>query len=130
MSPLLQTNKLSKEGSIRLKIILFTAFCGTLVLILVLVLWLKKKRSAVEPQLVFANNHLGNAVADAEIGHAEAQAQAQAQGPAEHPGFSLYDEEENTDDSMEPVDLGEELNDEPQDDVYIAQELNVVQGKK
>ena len=75
-----------------------------------MVLYLKKKRLAVEPQL--PTNRLGNPVADAEDGQAPAQELATANA-------------DNASGRLEQVDLGEGSNN-PQDDGFTSQELNVV----
>ena len=76
------------------------AFSGTLLLALVIILCLKKRNSA-QPNLPV--NNLGNAAVQAEEGHALAQVYANAN-------------EDNANDGLEPVDLADELNEEPQDD--------------
>ena len=75
-----------------------------------MVLYLKKKRLAVEPQL--PTNSLGNPIADAEEGQAPAQELAMANA-------------DNASGRLERVDLGEGSNN-PQDDGFTNQELNVV----
>ena len=79
------------------------AFSGSLLLILVIILCLKKRNSAINAQPNLLVNNLGNAAVQAEEAHGQAQVYANAN-------------EDNADDGLEPVDLGDELNEEPQDD--------------
>ena len=83
-----------------------------MLLLLVLILCLKKKNPAVEPQVGLPVNNLGNVGGDAEAGQAQAQAYANANA-------------DNANDGLEPVDLAEELHQEPQDD-GLEQEVNHV----
>ena len=71
---------------------------------------LKKKNPTVEPQVVLPNNNLGNPAGNAEAGQVQAQ------------NFALANDD-NADDGLEPIDLGEELNQEPHnDDGLVNQE--------
>ena len=66
----------------------------------------------IEPQIAPPGNNLGNVVVNAEEGQAQAQIYAAAG-------------EDNADDGLEPIDLGEELNQEPHgDDGLGIQEMN------
>ena len=81
-------------------------------MLLVLVLCLKKRNPGVVPQVNLPANNLGNVGGNAEVGQAQAQAYANANA-------------DNANDGLEPIDLAEELNEEPQDD-GLEQEVNHV----